>query len=104
MDNDVHDVLTKLELPNVRLIQLSKLETRELLALKPTHSIGEYYSTSTPFRPRFVIETDPEVLCVTYLGTYMWFKKIPIKFLKTFKLREKNANHRSRICALYRWL
>ena len=37
VDDEAHAVLTKLQLPNVRLLQLSKLETEDLL-LDP-HSV-----------------------------------------------------------------
>ena len=33
VDDQAHEVLTKLNLPNVRLLQLSKLETAELLSV-----------------------------------------------------------------------
>lgn len=83
-DDEVHDALTKLELPNVRLMQLSKLETPELLAVKPTRSIGEYCWTLTPFTPRFVFEADSEVSRVTYLDADMWFRKNPAPIFREF--------------------
>ena len=75
VDDEVHDALSKLNLPNVRLLQLSKLETSELLAVKPTRSIGEYCWTLTPFTSRFVFEMDTTVSRVTYLDADMWFRK-----------------------------
>jgi len=77
VDDEAHAVLTKLQLPNVRLLQVSKLETEELLRVKPTRSKGEYCWTLTPFAPRFVFEADPDVERVTYLDADLWFRKHP---------------------------
>jgi len=77
VDDEAYEVLTKLLLPNVRLLQLSKLETEELLHVKPTRSISEYCWTLTPFAPRFVFEADSGVKRVTYLDADLWFRKHP---------------------------
>ena len=77
VDDEVQEVLTKLNLANVRLLQLSKLETTELLSVKPTRSKGEYCWTLTPFTLRFVFEADPTVHRVTYIDADIWFRKNP---------------------------
>lgn len=91
MDDEVHDALTKFELPNVRLMQLSKLETPELLAIKPTRSKGEYCWTLTPFAPRFVFEADSEVSRVTYLDADLWFRKNPVAIFSEFDASGKDV-------------
>src|ERR1700693_2261852 len=65
VDDNAHNILENLDLPNVRLLQLSKLETEDLRAVKPTRSKGEYCWTLTPFTPRFVFEADANVERVT---------------------------------------
>jgi hypothetical protein len=77
VDDEVHEVLTKLKLPHARLLQLSKLETEELLRVKSTRSKGEYCWTLTPFALRFVFEADTAVERVTYLDADLWFRKSP---------------------------
>jgi hypothetical protein len=77
VDDEAYDVLIKLELQNVRLLQLSKLETSELLAIKPNRSKVEYCWTLTPFAPRFVFEANKNVRRVTYLDADLWFMKSP---------------------------
>lgn len=91
MDDEVHDALTKLKLPNVRLLQLSKLETPELLAIKPSRSIGEYCWTLTPFTPRFVFEADSGVRRVTYLDADMWFRKNPAQIFHELDVSGKDV-------------
>ena len=91
VDDEVHDSLSKLNLPNVRLLQLSKLETSELLAVKPTRSIGEYCWTLTPFTSRFVFEMDTTVSRVTYLDADMWFRKNPIQIFHEFDASGKKV-------------
>jgi hypothetical protein len=84
VDDKAHALLTKLQLPNVRLLQLGKLETEELLRVKPTRSKGEYCWTLTPFAPRFVFEADPSVERVTYLDADLWFCKHPSAIFREF--------------------
>lgn len=91
MDDDVHEVLCKLSLPNVRLLQLSKLETPELLVAKSARSKGEYCWTLTPFAPRFVFEADAEVARVTYLDADLWFRKNPLAIFREFEASRKDV-------------
>lgn len=86
VDDDVHDVLARLDLPSVRLLKLSSIETPELLAVKPGRGKGEYCWTLTPFAPRFVFEADAEVSRVTYLDADIWFRKNPMPIFKEFDL------------------
>jgi len=84
IDDNVHEVLTKLALPNIRLLKLSQLETPELLAVKSARSKGEYCWTLTPFSIRFVFETDHAVSRVTYIDADMWFRKNPAPIFREF--------------------
>jgi hypothetical protein len=77
VDDEVFEVLTKLSLSNVRLLQLSKLETEELINVKVYRTKGEYCWTLTPFAPRFVFEADKLIERVTYLDADLWFRKSP---------------------------
>jgi hypothetical protein len=86
VDDVVHHSLGKLDLPNVRLLQLSKLETPELLKIKSGRSTGEYCWTLTPFAPRFVFEADAEVSHVTYIDADLWFRKSPAPIFREFNL------------------
>jgi hypothetical protein len=91
VDDEAHEVLSRLGLPNVRLLQLSRLGTPELLAVKPGRSKGEYCWTLTPFAPRFVFEADAGVPRVTYLDADMWFRKNPGPILCEFDASGKDV-------------
>ncbi len=91
MDYEVHEVLTKLNLPNVRLLKLSSLETEELKRVKPGRTKGEYCWTLTPFTPRFVFEADPLVKRVTYLDADVWFRKDPTPIFQEFEASRKDV-------------
>lgn len=91
VDDETHDILTKLNLPNVRLLQLSMLETDELKQVKADRSKGEYCWTVTPFAPRFVFETEPAVQRVTYLDADLWFRKNPIPIFREFDASGKHV-------------
>lgn len=77
VDDDAHNVLTKMNLTNVKLLKLSLLETPELLRVKKIRSKGEYCWTLTPFAPRFVFNANRDVDRVTYVDSDVWFLKSP---------------------------
>ena len=91
VDDETYEVLTKLNLPNVRLLQLSSLETEELKKVKITRNKGEYCWTLTPFAPRFVFESDQSVLKVTYIDADMWFRKTPAPIFSEFNSSGKHV-------------
>lgn len=91
VDDDVHQVLQKLVLPNVRLLQLSQLETADLLRVKPGRTKGEYCWTLTPFAPRFVFEADTTINRVTYIDADLWFRKDPVKIFKELEVSGKSV-------------
>jgi hypothetical protein len=82
VDDEAHRVLQELTLPNVRLLQLSQLETDDLLRVKAERTKGEYCWTLTPFAPRFVFEADTTVDRVTYIDADLWFRKEPAKIFQ----------------------
>ena len=77
MDSKSHEVLTRLALPNVRLILVDDVETDALRNVKPERSKGEYCWTLTPFVPKFVFDADSSVARVTYLDADLWFRDNP---------------------------
>lgn len=91
VDDKAYEILTTLNLPNVRLLQLSKLETAELLRVKPTRSKGEYCWTLTPFAPRFVFEADLAVQRVTYIDADLWFRRNPSVIFHEFERSKKEV-------------
>ncbi len=91
VDDEAHDVLTKLQLPNVRLLRLSQLETPELLSVKSSRNKGEYCWTLTPFAPRFVFEADKTIARVTYLDADMWFRDSPSMIFNEFENSRKDV-------------
>lgn len=85
VDDEVYHILVTLNLINVRLLQLSTLETDELKRIKAIRTKGEYCWTLTPFAPRFVFESDDSVARVTYIDADMWFRKNPAPIFKEFE-------------------
>lgn len=77
MDDACFTVLNSLGLEGVRLLRLDEVETPELVAIKPTRSVGEYCWTLTPFTADMVFDRDPSVKRVTYLDADMWFLRSP---------------------------
>jgi len=84
IDDAVYDVLTKLKLPNVKLLKLSLLETEELKQVKQGRSSVEYCWTTTPFTLKFVFEEDSSADRVTYLDADLWFRKSPSPIFQEF--------------------
>ena len=90
IDDTVFDVLSKINLPNVRLLQLSQLETKELKNVKMERTSGEYCWTTTPFTPKFVFDSDNSVNRVTYVDADLWFMKNPKPIFQEFEESGKN--------------
>ena len=91
VDDETYEVLGRLDLPNVRRLKLSDLETPELLDVKPGRTIGEYCWTLTPFAPRFVFEADSSVERVTYIDADLWFRKHPKPLFNELNLSGKHV-------------
>lgn len=91
VDDEAFDVLQPINLPNVRLLQLSTLETDELKRVKPSRTKAEYCWTLTPFVPKFVFEAGPSVARVTYLDADMWFRKNPAPIFREFEASDKHV-------------
>jgi hypothetical protein len=80
-----------MKLPNVQLLKLSLLETKELKQVKPGRSSGEYCWTTTPFAPKFVFDSEPSVGRVTYLDADLWFRKKPTPIFQEFDKSGKDV-------------
>jgi hypothetical protein len=91
VDDQVFEILQRLQLANVRLLQLSKLETVELLRVKAGRTKGEYCWTLTPLSLRLVFEADPSVERVTYLDADMWFRQSPAPIFRELEASGKQV-------------
>jgi len=91
VDDEVFEMLQKLELANVRLLQLSKLETEELTRVKSDRTRGEYCWTLTPFSISFVFDADSSVERATYLDADMWFRRNPGPIYHEFEASGKHV-------------
>jgi len=91
MDDEVHEILSLMKLPNVQLLQLSLVETKELKRVKPERTVGEYCWTVTPFAPKFVFKADISVKKVTYLDADLWFRKSPAPIFQEFNKSGKDV-------------
>ena len=85
VDNATHVILSKLEFENMKLLDLSELETEKLKEVKKKRSKGEYCWTLTPFAPKFVFEADKSISRVTYLDADLWFRKNPKAIFDDFE-------------------
>lgn len=91
VDDRVHELLTKLALPNVNLLKLSELETDELKQVKSKRNKGEYCWTLTPFAPNFVFTASPDAARVTYVDADLWFRKSPAPIFREFENAGKDV-------------
>lgn len=77
LDQNCLETLQRLDLANVRLLDLPRLETAELLACKQDRSRAEYCWTLTPFSIQWVLEQEPDARRVTYLDADLFFLRSP---------------------------
>jgi len=78
-DEDAYAAVNALELEGLRAISLAEFERfdPELVAVKPTRSTVEYYFTSTPSLPLFVLGKVPSAQTITYLDADLLFYSSP---------------------------
>ena len=89
VDKATYKILSKLNLPNVTLLELDKLETADLLEVKPKRTKAEYCWTLTPFAIKFVFENSNIVKRVTYIDADIWFRKSPNLIFEEFAITGK---------------
>lgn len=71
------NLLTSLQLPKLRCLDLRQYETPELKLVRQGRTQVEYCWTLTPFAPRWVFEADPYVERVTYVDADLFFLRSP---------------------------
>jgi hypothetical protein len=90
MDQDVWHQLLACNLPSIKLIKLSDIETNELLSAKRGRTKAEYCWTLTPFTPKIVFDRDSSIDRVTYLDADLYFFDSTTKIFDEF---EKSNGH-----------
>ena len=73
MDEETHEILTKMDLQHVTCLSLSELEDEALLAVKPGRSMAEYCWTLSPCLPWYVLQQNPGIDFITYLDADLYF-------------------------------
>lgn len=79
MDEDVHEMLSEMALPEIDLISLQEFEKDDdlLLGAKRNRSRIEYYFTCTPSLPLFVFRKYSDINLLTYLDADLFFYAHP---------------------------
>lgn len=90
MDEEVWHRLSSYNLPNVKLIKLSEIETDDLLSVKDGRTKAEYCWTLTPFTPSMVFDRDSSIDRVTYLDADLFFLNSTSSIFDEF---EKSNSH-----------
>lgn len=73
MDSTVKDMLSILFPEGVKCIELTDIETPELLHAKSSRGVGEYCWTLSPCLPWFILENYSHVDLITYLDADLFF-------------------------------
>ncbi len=79
MSRECREILEEMALPEVTLYGLEELEAYdpELLAVKNTRKTVEYYFTTSPCWPRFLLRKHPEIDILTYVDADCLFFSDP---------------------------
>jgi SAM-dependent methyltransferase len=75
MDDETHDLLSRMNLPRLTPVSLADLERfdRDLLGVKSTRTPVEYFWTATPVVCLYCLEREPELGEITYLDADVMF-------------------------------
>lgn len=90
MDHDCFDALRALNLPNMRLIDFSSIESDAYKRLREERTVAEYCWTVNPLNSHLVFSLDPDVDRVTYLDADLWLLKDPVHIFREFADSEKS--------------
>ncbi len=87
LDDESHELLTELDMPEIFPIVLKNFEADDeaLLAAKQGRSKIEYYFTCTPSLPLYILRTWPEVDRITYLDADLFFFSSPEPLFEELK-------------------
>lgn len=85
LDDACLQTLQRLDLPQMRPLDLAELETPELLAVKSGRTRAEYCWTVTPWSIQWVLEAEPTAQRVTYLDADVFFLKSPAPIFAEFE-------------------
>ena len=91
MDDTVYANLTRLALPNMRLIRLADAENQALLGIKPTRSRVEYCWTITPFTAQLVFDRDPSAARATYVDADVFLLDSPSRVFAELEAAGKHV-------------
>lgn len=85
-DVETYEVLTRLELPAMRLISLADFECGDdaLVATKDGRTRVEYYWTCTPSLPLYLFRTQPEIDVLAYVDADLYFFSDPQRIYDEF--------------------
>lgn len=73
LDDESFEILTKMDLKNVQLIKLSEIEDSELLEIKKSRTLREYYWTFSSALPLYLLQHNPKIDVISYLDADLLF-------------------------------
>lgn len=79
LDQSVADILSRLNIPNLNVIELSVLERWEprYQPARRDRSLVEYYFTLSPGLPLYIMQTNEEIDLITYMDADLFFYESP---------------------------
>lgn len=79
LDEESHKILARASLAGMQLIRMEDLEGAdpELAHAKSNRSTVEYFFTSTPCLPRYILNANPEIADITYVDGDLYFFSDP---------------------------
>ena len=88
-DQKCYEVLNKLDLSQVFLVNLGDVETPELISIKPLRTPREYFWTLSPILPEIAFGMDKSLQQITFLDADMWLRRSPDELYREFELSGK---------------
>ncbi|MDE2041025.1 MAG: glycosyl transferase [Patescibacteria group bacterium] len=85
-DSESYEMLTKLALPNVKLLKMSDVEADDprVLAVKPSRKMNEYCWMFSSVLPLYILEHNPELDMITYLDADLYYYASPDPIYQEF--------------------
>ncbi len=83
-DDITYELLRRMNFKNIKLISSKEFQDEELLRVKNTRTLVEYYWTCTPSLPLYILKKEPHLDMITYLDADLFFHSDPLPVYEEF--------------------
>jgi hypothetical protein len=90
LDDEVYEVLSKLNQNNIQAVPIKRFETQELKKIREQRTLTEFCWTLTPVAPKIIFNLENKIKRITYVDADFFFFRNPKIAFDEFKKSNKS--------------